>query len=241
MENRVSKYYGRNINNINELLTAINYIFRLNESDEISVSRLSNDTARNFYSLLMHWVIEGKTIKEKASRMTKYYSEKPIGELIYVGKRGDIAAELIESKLTISTSGFSYLKRDKKGNSIRLKKMWTINNHNLKKLYNICVIKVKVEEDFLSFKLLPYIEALEDINDTIIDKNLYNLIKYRTNDLFEIELIKEGFSIYLARALNNENYKKYISFSDLGVSINNEILNDFVDNKIIYEELKRYI
>lgn len=119
--------------------------------------------------------------------------------------------------------------------------MWTINNHNLKKLYNICVIKVKVEEDFLSFKLLPYIEALEDINDTIIDKNLYNLIKYRTNDLFEIELIKEGFSIYLARALNNENYKKYISFSDLGVSINNEILNDFVDNKIIYEELKRYI
>ena len=241
LENRISKYYGRNINNINELLTAINYIFRLNESDEISVSRLSNDTARNFYSLLMQWVIEGKTIKEKASRMTKYYSEKPIGELIYVGKRGDIAAELIESKLTISTSGFSYLKRDKKGNSIRLKKMWTINNHNLKKLYNICVIKVKVEEDFLSFKLLPYIEALEDINDTIIDKNLYNLIKYRTNDLFEIELIKEGFSIYLAGALNNENYKKYISFSDLGVSINNEILNDFVDNKIIYEELKRYI
>lgn len=241
LEDRVSKYYGRNINNISELLTAINDIFKLNESDEISISRLSNDTARNFYSLLMQWIIEGKTIKEKASRMTKYYSEKPIGELIYVGKRGDIAAELIENKLTISTSGFSYLKRDKKGRPIRLKKMWIINNHNLKKLYNICVIKVKVEEDFISFKLFPYIEALEEINDTIIDKNLYNLIKYRTNDLFEVELIKEGFSIYLARALNCNDYKKYITFSDLGVTINSEILNFFVDNKIVCEELKRYL
>lgn len=241
LEDRVSKYHGRNINTIDELLTAINDIFKLDESDEISISRLSNVAARNFYSFLIQWIIEGKTIKEKASRMTKYYSEKPIDELIYVGKRGDIAAELIESKLTISISGFSNSKKDKKGNQIRLKKLWTVNNQDLKKLYNICVIKVKVEEDFISFKLIPYIDALEEINDTIINKNLYNLIKYKSNDLFEIELIKEGFSIYLARALNNEVYKKYISFSDLGVTINSEILNCFTDNKIINEELIRYL
>lgn len=237
----MSKYYNKKINNINELLSAINVIFKLNESDEISVSRLSNDSARNFYSLLIQWIIEGKTIKEKALRMTNYYRKKPFGELIYVGKRGDICAELINNKLIISHSGFSYLKVDKKGKPIKLKKIWTINNANLKKLYNICVIKVKVEEDFISFKLIPYIEALEEINDTIIDKNLYNLIKYRSNDLFEIELIKEGFSIYLARSLNNEVYKKYINFTDLGIIINPEILNYFTDNKIVYEELLKYL
>ncbi len=241
LEERISNYYGKKINNINELLSAINTIFKLNESDEIAISRLSNDSARNFYSLLIQWIIEGKTIKEKALRLTNYYRKKPFGELIYVGKRGDICAELINNKLIISHSGFSYLKVDKKGNPIKLKKLWTINNADLKKLYNICVIKLKVEEDFISFKLIPYIESLEDINDTIIDKNLYNLIKYRSNDLFEIELIKEGFSIYLARILNNEIYKKYIHFSDLGVIIDSKILNFFTGNKIVYEELIRYI
>lgn len=241
LEDRVSKYYGKKINRISELLSAINIIFKLKDSDEIAISRLSNATARNFYALLIQWIIEGKTIKEKALRMTKHYSEKPSGELIYVGKRGDICAELVGDSLIISNSGFSCLKVDKKGKPIKLKKLWTINNSDLKKLYNICVIKVKVEEDFISFKLIPYIEALEEINDTILDKNLYNLIKYRSNDLFEIELIKEGFSIYLARALNDEIYKKYIKFSDLGVIINPEILNHFIDNKIVYEELKRYL
>lgn len=241
LEERISKYYDKKINSIIELLSAINIIFKLNESEEISVSRLSNDTARNFYSLLIKWIIEGKTIKEKAMRMAEYYMEKPYGDLIYVGKRGDICAELIGNELMVSKSGFSHIKIDKKGKPIILKKLWMYNDKNFKKLYNICIIKLKVEEEFISFKLIPYIEALEEINDTILDKNLYKFIKYKTNDSFEIELIKEGFSIYLARTLNNNIYKKYILFSDLGVIINPEILDYFFDNKIIYEELKSYL
>ena len=173
--------------------------------------------------------------------MTRYYNQKSDGELIYVGKRGEICAELIDEKLVICNSGYSFLRVDKLGRPIRLKRLWIINNHNVKKLYNICVIKVKVEEDFISYKLIPFIEAINEIDNTIIDEKLYNLIKYKSNDLFEIELIKEGFSIYLARALNNVSYKKYIKFTDLGVIIDDEILKYFVDNKIIYEELKKFL
>lgn len=238
---RISRFYGKRINSINDLLSAINTIFKLEKSDDISISRLSNNTARNFYSVLMQWIIEGKTVKEKALRITRYYNQKSDGELIYVGKRGEICAELIGEKLVICNSGYSFLRVDKSGRPIKLKRLWIINNHNIKKLYNICVIKVKVEEDFISYKLIPFIEAINDIDNTIIDEKLYNLIKYKSNDLFEIELIKEGFSIYLARALNDVNYKKYIKFTDLGVIIDDEILKYFVDNKIIYEELKKFL
>lgn len=241
LDDRISRFYGKRISNLNDLLSAINTIFKLEKSDDISISRLSNNTARNFYSLLMQWIIEGKTVKEKALRMTRYYNQKSDGELIYVGKRGEICAELIDEKLVICNSGYSFLRVDKLGRPIRLKRLWIINNHNVKKLYNICVIKVKVEEDFISYKLIPFIEAINEIDNTIIDEKLYNLIKYKSNDLFEIELIKEGFSIYLARALNNVSYKKYIKFTDLGVIIDDEILKYFVDNKIIYEELKKFL
>ena len=110
------------------------------------------------------------------------------------------------------------------------------NTHN-----HFNVIKVKVEEDFISFKLMPYIESLKEIDDTIIDEKLYNLIKYKSDDKLEIELIKEGISIYLARELNNPLYTKYIDFSELGVKINKELLQVFQGNNILIDELNKYI
>lgn len=241
LEDRIIEFHNMNINSIETLLYSINNIFKLGEDDDIAISRLSNTKARMFYSTLLQWIIDGKTIKEKASRMTSYYMNKPIGELIYVGKRGDLSAELYNGNLIPCYSGFSFYRLDQNGNPIRLKNLWIINNHDYKKMYNICVIKVKVEEDFLSFKLIPYIEALVDIDDSIIDKNLYNLIRYKSTDSFEIDLIKEGFSIYLARILNKEKYSKYIHFSDIGVSINKNILSEFNESDVLLEELKKFL
>ena len=241
LEERLNVFHEKYINSIEDLLYSINYIFQLREDDDIALSRLSNEKARVFYSTLLQWIIDGKTIKEKASRMANYYMNKPIGELIYVGKRGELSAELYNGNLRISNSGYSFSRYDSNGNPIRLKNLWIINNRDYKKMYNICVIKVKVEEDFLSFKLIPYIEALVDIDESIINNNLYNLIRYKSSDDFEISLIKEGISIYLARTLNSEKYKKFVHISEVGASVDNNILSDFNESDVLLEELKKFI
>ncbi len=224
------------IKTIRDLLIAIVKIFSLNNDDDISLSRLHNEKAINFYSMLIGWLIEGKTLKEKATRMVAYYSKINNSELIYVGKRGEIAAELINGVLRISNTGKS-IYRDKFGKPKILKKLWIKNNHNKKKLYNIFIVKIKVEEDFISFKLLPFVETIRDIDEKLINPELYNIIKYKTTDKFEIELIREGISVYLARELNKEKNKKFISITDRGVNINRDILKKFKGNDILKEEL----
>lgn len=106
-----------------------------------------------------------------------------------------------------------------------------------KKIYNIFIVKLKIEEDFISFKLMPFIETIRDIDEKIINEELYNTIKYRTNALFEIELVKEGISIYLARELNTDNNRQFVQITEKGISVNEEILQNFKGNDVLREEL----
>lgn len=232
---RLSNY--KNIKTIKDLLKAISEIFKLGNDDDISLARLCNEKAINFYSMLLEWIISGKTIREKANRMLSYYDNIDKSELIYVGKRGDIAAELINGELRISDNCKS-IYTDKNGKHKVLKKVWVRNNRdNKKKLYNIFIVKLKIEEDFIAFKLMPFIETIRDIDEKIISEELYNTIKYRTNDLFEIELVKEGISIYLARELNTDNNRQFIHVTEKGISVNEKILQNFKGNDVLREEL----
>lgn len=67
---------------------------------------------------------------------------------------------------------------------------------------------------------MPFIEIIRDIDEKIISEELYNTIKYRTNNLFEIELVKEGISIYLARELNTDNNRQFVQVTEKGISVN---------------------
>lgn len=67
---------------------------------------------------------------------------------------------------------------------------------------------------------MPFIETIRDIDEKIISEELYNTIKYRTNEFFEIELVKEGISIYLARELNTDNNRQFVQVTEKGISVN---------------------
>ena len=236
IKDRLSNF--NDIDTIEELLYAIVSIFKLNQDDDIALSRLGNEQAVNFYSMLMEWLISGKTIKEKANRMLSYYKNKSNAELIYVGKRGDIAAELINGKLSISDSCKSKVHSNNNGSPKILQKLWTRNNHDRKKLYNIFIVKLKIEEDFIAFKLMPFIETIQDIDNQLINKKLYNKIKYKTTNEFEIELVKEGLSIYLAKELNTPENRKFIKITNKGISVEKQILDNIDANDVLLEELK---
>lgn len=234
---RAEQYREKNIDNIADLLNCVSFVFNLKESDSYELSRLSYPSAQRFYAMLLHWLTGGKSIKEKVARMVNFYLNQSNSELIFVGSRGDVCAELDEGVLVVRDHGFSEYKKTKSGSPVKLSQLWIKNNKNKKVLYNMCVIKLKVEEDFLSFSLMPLIEALHEYSNDIISLDLYNLIKYNTVDNFEISLIKEGISSYLAKALNSEKYVKYINFDD-GLKINKMILEVFEGSDILKNELE---
>ena len=241
IKTRVDLYKNKKIDTINELLNCIVYVFNLELDEELKIKRLSIDKTKNYYSMLIQWLIEGKTIKEKALRMTRYY-EKNNNELIFIGKsRGEICAELKDGKMFIRKNGLSKFKLNDKGYPIRLDKVWINCNKDHKTLFNICVVKIKIEEDFISYNLLPYIETLNIYKENIISYELYNLIKYKTNNAFTIKLVKEGLSIYLANLLTQDKYKKFVTIDDVGVHISNSILSVFDENEILLSELKLYL
>lgn len=238
LQENCEKYYGSNINSIIELLNALTEIFNLGQSNFFELSRLSIIEARKFYSMLLEWLIQGKSIREKADRMTSYYQHASKTELIYVGKsRGDIAAEVINGTLYISENCKSRIKYDKNGYPQRLNKVWIKNTKNKKELYNVCITKIKIEEDFISYYLIPMIESLHEIEKEIIDIRLYKLIKYGTIDDYEISLIKEGLSPYLAHSLNNEKYRNFITI-DEDLIIDEKIIEIFTENAMLLNELR---
>ena len=241
IQKRIENYYEKNINTTEMLLECIDTVYNLEKSEDYEVARLSHDKAKKFYSMLLMWLVEGKSIQEKASLMTSFFKgynkvNKDKGYM-YVGKsRGKIGAEFIKGKMIIPKDGKSTIKKDKKGYFRRLSKIWIKIPVVKKELYNICIIKIKIEEDFISYFLFPMIESLHEENKNIISNELYNLIKYKTNDNFEIDLIKEGMSPYLAKALNNDICKEFIDIQD-GLKIDSKIIRVFEDNEILASEL----
>lgn len=238
IENRIKKYADKKIENTYELVKCINEIFNLKYNSETVINRLSYEKAQKFYGMLYNWLINSKTLKEKANKIYHYYKNTE-NELIYIGSRGDISAELENGKLVQKKWSSKY--KDKKGQPIKLKDVWISKNKPEKELYNLAIIKIKIEEDFISLYINPYVETLYQMNQNIISDKLYKLIKYNTDDEFEIKLIKEGMSPYLAKQLNKEEYKIYIKFKEYMLELDKKLLEVFNGDEVLKYELNTFI
>lgn len=235
---RIQEYYNKNIDNTYELIKCINHVFNLEKCSDAAINRLSYGKAQKFYGMLYEWLIKGETLKEKAKKIYEYYKNTD-SEYIYIGSRGEVSAELKNGELV--EKNWSSIYKNKKGEPIRLKKVWIRKNKPDKELYNLSIVKIKLEEDFISFNITPYVEVLHQVNQNIIDENLYRLIKYKTDDDYEISLMQEGMSIYLAKKLSNQKYRRYISFTDEGLKINQELVEVFLENDILKYELSLFL
>lgn len=238
IENRIKKYTNKKIEDTYELIKCINDIFNLEYNNETVINRLSYEKTQKFYGMIYNWLINSKTLREKANKIYYYYKNTE-NELIYIGSRGEISAELENGELVQKKWSSKY--KDKKGQPIRLKKVWISKNKPEKELYNLAIIKIKMEEDFISFYINPYIETLYQMNQNIISDKLYKLIKYHTDDEFEIKLIREGMSSYLAKQLNKQEYRMYIKFKEDMLEIDKKLLEVFNGNDVLRYELSTFI
>lgn len=152
------------------------------------------------------------------SKTVKYWNSLEIQKkdtIVYVGKWGDLT----------KNGGHN--------------KYWTdISTKNENEKINLAIVRIKEEQDFVSNYLLKYIEVLNDVN--AIEDNFYNKLKYGTTNQEEIVLIKNGFSVALAKIIV-EKYKKFykINFHDCSYELNEDVIDEMKKNKengiIIYE------
>lgn len=213
------------IKNCNELMYAIYSIFLKDiELFDDNMKRLQNTSARNFYSMILEWRSSSASFKEMIGSFMKYWTTLAGESLfVYIGEKWG------EEKRNITDFKELYVDLRKKNYSQKI---------------NLAILKIKEEQDFVEFNLLKYIEIISELN--LIDPNFYDRLKYGTSDQKLITLLKNGFSLELAKCITQENYRGLIEIEMLTdeIVIKNEIIDEMQlnnENKILIFEIKFHI
>lgn len=209
----------------NALFNLIEQIFlseiTFKEESTDNFRRLLNEKAKSFYSMLFEWRASGTSYNEMINKFLWYWDKKKSDPYIYVGGRwGEITSPYKDGFMKL------YIDLSKKSPSQKV---------------NIAILRIKEEQDFIDYKLMPYIEILNDLQ--LIEPNFYDRMKYGTSDIEMIKMLKEGFSIELAKVIKHGNYSEYLDFSN-DLQVRNEItrkMKENDENEILIFEIQYYI
>ena len=179
--NIIDKIYVLFINNIESIL---NY----------EVLRLKYKETRNYYKKFLNDCKKG--INENIQEQFAYFKSiqhNPLRNKFYIGES---YGEII--KQTENYSGFA-------------KKVYVdLREKNDFQLINLAIVKIKMEEDFINYKIKSFLELMLKVG--LKDEEEYNSIIYGTNDVKKLELIKKGISINIVNKLDEDNQIKNLTF-----------------------------
>lgn len=212
------------ISDSNELLSAINRIFIQNiDLKDENFKRLENLKARNFYSMILTWRSESASFKEMIGSFLAYWNSLPNEQLesIFIGEKWGEKTRQGWKKLFVDLT--------RKNDSQRV---------------NLAILKIKEEQDYIEFNILKYIEILFELE--LLEENYYERIKYGTSNKKIITLLKNGFSLELAKVLTQEIYSYLILINIINdeVIIKAEIIEQMeenLENKILIFEVKYHM
>lgn len=198
------------------------------ERDYISdyeVYRLKFDKARNFYKGHMY------------ARKVYSLKENIIGTFKYFKRR-------IQNKYTDLYIGTSFGEKAIRTDNYqdRIKEVYVdLSTKSDAELINLAIIKLKIEDDFISYKLNRLIIVLYELG--LISEAEYNEVIYGTNDKMKIDLIKTGLSFSLISRLQKDDQLKNISLDENNnISVNVNFL-DYKNslNGFYRFELEKYL
>lgn len=178
------------IDNAESLMGAIYQVFinRVELSDDSdNIARLrDHQQARNFYRMFIDWRSRGTVYSVMINNFINHWNN--IQDDVYIGK----------------TWG-----EKKRGGGFRNLYVDMTQKSNEQKI-NLAIAKIKEEQDFVDFHIMKYVEVLNALE--LIDESFYDRVKYGTTNERIICLLKNGFSLDLARRLV-ENYGELIEFN----------------------------
>ena len=104
-----------------------------------------------------------------------------------------------------------------------------------KNLVNLAIVKQKIEEDFVSYKLHMFFRLMRDY--TILTMDEYNQIIYGSCDSKKINLVKMGLPMNLVNRLDNHDQLKNITVNQHG---NIEANSNFIAYKNSVDDFLRF-
>lgn len=203
--NNYKERYGT-LSDKESVLDLLNYIFIKQLNDLIQdneFKRLDNEKSRNYYYKLI--VKHRKlSLKEKISLTSRYmYRTKRLSRnpFLYIGS--------------------SYGECDYDGNISRYNNSYVnLSTKDYSYIVNLAIIKIKLEEDFVSFKLNKFFQLMLDYE--LISQQLYNDLIYGTNDPLILFLSKLGLSLNIINKLCKDEQLSNLSINKYGNLVYNE-------------------
>ena len=171
-------------------------------------ARLKNDKAIAYYK--MFFKNRKQSLKENIVREVAYFQRR-IAEgdcLMYIGESYGERAYV-----TTGREAYHNVYIDLSGKSSR-------------QLANIAIVKQKIEEDFVSFKLRMFFQLMLDYS--ILSEDEYYEILYGTTDRKKIYLVKTGLTINLINRLEKDNQLQNITFDRNGNLVTNALFDAYL-------------
>lgn len=173
--------------------------------------RLTSIESRNYYYKLI--VKHRKlSLKEKIALTSRYlYSVKrnSSNPFLYIGP----------SYGECSPTGISF-----GNNNVYI----NLRTKNYSEIVNLSIIKIKLEEDFVSFTLNKFFQLMLDYE--LISQQLYNDLVYGTNDPLVLSLSKLGLSLNIINKLIKDEQLNNLSINEFGNLIYNEQFSIYKEN-----------
>lgn len=196
-----------------------------NQVSDISFLRLQRPKARDFYKLFTR-DSHRLNLKDHLSETLSYFHSIKLtdnGREFFIGTSyGEIAKNNADGIYGSNV----YVDLSKKTD---------------KELVNLALVKIKIESDFVSYKLNEYVKALYDLQ--LLTENEYNLHIYGTTKKSNTAFVKMGISGSLINKLERDKQTDNISISELGEVIYNKEFSDYVklQDDLVQFEIKKYI
>lgn len=213
------------IDSSNGILKAISDIFVdfLKDDKNNNLKRLQNEKARLFYARFLDWKVESKSYNEMINSFLYYWK--------FLEDNNKETLVYVDSKWGEETRG-GYVP------------LWVdIREKSTKQRVNLAIVRINDEQEFLDNVLFKFIDILYELE--IIEIFFYYKIKYGTEDLRKIILMKNGVSYSLSHLLI-DNYIQYIDINieDEFFNISYQIVHDMLlndENDIMMFEVKQHV
>ncbi len=193
------------ISDAQQLLDVIDVAFikYIPENSYKKLQRLSQDSAKRFYRMLLDWRMRNASYSEMIKRFLDYWGQID-DPLVYVDKWGDTARLGSYNKNWVD-----------------------ISHKSNKQRVNLAIVRIKEEQDFLDNQIIKFVETLNDMD--ILDEEFYTRIKYGTTNERKITMMKNGFSAGLASLL----LEKYSDYLTIDVQSNTVSLKESVEMAMV--------
>jgi superfamily II DNA or RNA helicase len=184
-------------------------------------SRLRFDKARAYYKTFVR-NLHMLSLKEHINEVVRYFKaieNTDTGKSFYIGvSYGEVSRGESSNNLYIDLSKKSH-----------------------KEQVNLALVKIKLESDFVSYKLNDHVSFLREVE--LISEDEYNLFIYGTSKIKNTKYTKLGLSSTLVNKLEKDNQLLNIEIDELGhISVNHEFV-DYINKQddLLRFEMSKFV